>query len=84
MCVCVYIYIYIGICVCVCIYICVCVYIYMCVCVYICVCVCVCKDVGWCIWLKHCATSWKFASSVPDLSLEFFVDNTSVHTMALG
>jgi hypothetical protein len=25
-------------------------------------------------WLRHCATNWKVAGSIPEASLEFFID----------
>jgi hypothetical protein len=39
----------------------------------------------WCSWLRHCATSWKVAGSIPDgVNGIFHWHNTSGRTMALG
>ena len=35
-------------------------------------------------WLRHCVTSRKVAGFFPMMSLEFFIDNPSGRTMALG
>jgi len=37
-----------------------------------------------CGWLRHCATSWKVAGSIPDSVGIFHWLNPSGHTMALG
>jgi hypothetical protein len=36
-------------------------------------------------WLRHCATNWKVAGSIPDGVIGLFhLHNPSGHTMALG
>jgi hypothetical protein len=43
------------------------------------------EDMGLCSWLRHCATSWKVAGSIPDGVIRiFYCINPSVHIKALG
>jgi hypothetical protein len=43
------------------------------------------RGTGWRSWLRHCATNWKVAGSIPDGVVEMFHwHNSSGRTMALG
>ena len=42
------------------------------------------RDTRWCSWLRHCATSWKVAGSIPDVIEIFHLHNPSGRAMALG
>jgi hypothetical protein len=41
-------------------------------------------DTLWRSCLRHCATSWKFAGSIPDVIRVFNWYNLTCRTMALG